>query len=363
MVHVGPAVAAEAAVWVARLHGPSRTARMEQECLQWQARSAEHRWAFERCTETWQEVGGLTLAALAGAFPDGADLSARETARGMKRRMNRRMWAVAATGGVALLCGGFLLTDPERYETGVGERRTVVLKDGSRISLNTASRIHVRWTPSRRIVELETGEALFEVAKDPRRPFVAVADGVEVRAIGTSFVVRSDAGAAGRDEASGDTSVTLIEGKVVVTKVSGKNERVSPVSPMSPMSSVMAVEMLPGERLRIALAPGLKSAEVAKDRPRIDQVTAWQRGEAVFDRATLREAVAEMNRYSPMRLALAEEGGLAQLRISGVYRTGDNASFARAVAELTGLRIVEHPDRIELLGRMTLTRPPPPLNR
>ena len=157
--------------------------------------------------------------------------------------------------------------------------------------------------------------------------------------------------------------MTLIEGKVVVTKVSGKNERVSPVSPMSPMSSVMAVEMLPGERLRIALAPGLKSAEVAKDRPRIDQVTAWQRGEAVFDRATLREAVAEMNRYSPMRLALAEEGGLAQLRISGVYRTGDNASFARAVAELTGLRIVEHPDRIELLGRMTLTRPPPPLNR
>ncbi|WP_431261482.1 FecR family protein [Roseateles chitinivorans] len=192
--------------------------------------------------------------------------------------MNRRMWAVAATGGVALLCGGFLLTNPERYETGVGERRTVVLKDGSRISLNTASRIHVRWTPSRRIVELETGEALFEVAKDPRRPFVAVANGVEVRAIGTSFVVRSDAGEARRDEASGGTSVTLIEGTVVVTQVSGKNERVSPVSPMSPMSSVMAVEMLPGERLRIALAPGLKSAEVAKDRPRIDQVTAWQRG-------------------------------------------------------------------------------------
>ncbi|WP_431286764.1 hypothetical protein [Roseateles chitinivorans] len=65
-----------------------------------------------------------------------------------------------------------------------------------------------------------------------------------------------------------------------------------------------------------------------------------------------------MNRYSPMRLALAEEGGLAQLRISGVYRTGDSASFARAVAELNGLRIVEHPDRIEMLGGTNLTRPP-----
>jgi transmembrane sensor len=56
-------VAAEAALWVARLHGPSRSREMELQCLEWQARSAAHRHAFERCTETWMEVPNAARAA------------------------------------------------------------------------------------------------------------------------------------------------------------------------------------------------------------------------------------------------------------------------------------------------------------
>lgn len=55
-------VAAEAATWIARLHGPQRCRRMERECLQWQSRSEAHRFAFERCTATWEEVRGTSLS-------------------------------------------------------------------------------------------------------------------------------------------------------------------------------------------------------------------------------------------------------------------------------------------------------------
>jgi transmembrane sensor len=81
----------------------------------------------------------------------------------------------------------------------------------------------------------------------------------------------------------------------------------------------------------------------------MDQVLAWKRGEAVFDNASLPEALAEMNRHSAA--PIMADPSLAGLRISGLYRTGDNAGFARAVAALHGLVLREHTDRLELLPR------------
>ena len=57
---VTPKIAARAALWIARLHGPDRSKEMERECLEWLARSPAHRYAFERCTETWLAVAAIT---------------------------------------------------------------------------------------------------------------------------------------------------------------------------------------------------------------------------------------------------------------------------------------------------------------
>jgi len=78
----------------------------------------------------------------------------------------------------------------------------------------------------------------------------------------------------------------------------------------------------------------------------MDQVLAWKRGEAVFDDASLQEALAEMNRYSAM--PIVADTSLAPLRISGQYKTGDNLGFAQAVATLHGLTVRAHADRLEL---------------
>lgn len=87
------------------------------------------------------------------------------------------------------------------------------------------------------------------------------------------------------------------------------------------------------------------------DRPRMDQVLAWKRGEAIFDDVALPEAVVEMNRYSATQIAVPAISAMSGLRVSGLFRTGDNAGFARAVAALHGLTVREYSNRLELLPK------------
>ncbi len=335
---VTPEIAAEAAVWVARLHGPDRSTRMERECVAWQARSAAHRMAFERCTDTWQDVECVTLRTYAAAT-SGMSVPTVRRSTWLPARMH---WAVVLTG---LLSGALLILQPwhdlETYSTGIGEQQTVVLHDGTRMSLNTATRVRVELAPAQRTVSVESGEALFEVAKDERRPFVVRVAGTEVVALGTVFFVQL-APAVGTSGSS--TAVTLIEGQVTVRAESRDGDGGALTG-----SRLMA----PGERVRLVKLPGFSTRGVPRettqvDRPRIDQVLAWKRNEAVFDDVALSDAMAEMNRYSRTPIVMVGGGAPSGLRVSGLFRTGDNVGFARAVAALDGLAVREYADRLEL---------------
>jgi len=341
-------IAAEAAVWIARLHGPDRSQRMERECRAWQTRSAAHRLAFERGTDLWMDAAGVNRAAVARAAA-----TTSVSAPAFAARVGRgKPWPWAAALTTAVLAGVLVLKpwrDGETYDTGVGEQRIVMLQDGTRMSLNTSTRVRVALGASRRIVDVEGGEALFEVAKDASRPFVVRAAGSEVTATGTAFVVRYTPAIEGRRDA---LDITLVEGRVVVQ---GATDGV-PSAQFTPV-----VEMSPGERLRVAgRLRGQVGAvpEPQVDRPRVDQVLAWKRGEAIFDNASLTEAVGEMNRYSTTLIRLADADALGGLRISGVFKTGDNASFARAVASLHGLAVHERADRLELAAERGLSALP-----
>jgi transmembrane sensor len=332
---VSPEIAAEAAVWVARLHGPDRSPQMERECLAWQARSAEHREAFERCTETWQDVPNVSVAnAYAAASGSGA-------ASGARRRWSLS-WAGAGALAVVIAGTGLLvqqLRDPGVYSTGVGEQHQVLLADGTRMSLNTGTRVRVDLGAERRSVKVEGGEALFEVGKDPRRPFVVRVAGSEVEALGTTFAVRFTPD---DSQPSQTLTVTLIEGQVAVRPLVGGGAGGVP-------AASHAVRLQAGERVRLSAAVAA-SAETSPrvDRPNIDAVMAWQRSEAVFDDAALADAVAEMNRYTRTPIVLLDASALADLRVSGLYRTSDSAGFARAVAALHGLDVHERQGRLEL---------------
>lgn len=344
-------LAAEAAVWIARLHSPHRSKHLERECLAWQARSEAHRLAFERCTDLWMDLGGVDRAAVERAAAKfrqaqqkvGQGTNPVPNPAPRSRGWNpQRPWIVALIASTVLAVTGVLVAhswlDADVYGTNLGEQRVVVLADGTRMSLNTSTRVRVDFEPSRRSVSVEGGEALFEVAKDVSRPFVVHAAGTKVTATGTAFLVRllSSGAAAGLD-------VTLVEGQVVVQ--GGDKSAATLAQPV-----VMAV----GDRLRVRGNPKgdgqlLPVAAPQIDRPPMDQVLAWKRGEAIFDNVSLRDALAEMNRYSGVPLVI--DTGLAELRISGQYRTGNNAGFARAVATLHGLQVRERAGLIELRPR------------
>lgn len=324
---VAPAIAAEAAVWLARLHGPDRSREMERDCLAWQAQSVMHRHAFERCTDIWQEVAGVHRGGYE-ALP-ATTQHPRATGGAASRR------AVLALASIGCACAaGWLLLASATYSTGVGEQRAITLADGSRVTLNTSTRIRVKLTEVARVVVVEHGEALFEVAKDVARPFVVSVSDAQVFATGTAFLVRRPASTEPGGEAF---VVTLLEGQVIVQSAGGG-------APSHP------VTLAPGQRLRVSRAVRSVAAMHADvDQPRLDQLMAWRSGFVLLDDVTLDAAVAEMNRYSTEQIKLIGPQALMALRVSGAFRAGDSKTFARAVAKLHGLVAQERAGGIVLV--------------
>jgi transmembrane sensor len=303
---------ADAAAWVTQLHGPDRDTNLEARVRRWMAEDRRHAAALESVTEAWQQSGNVPWHPLQRVS---------KSERGRKRMRT----AGAALAGMAALCAAlactiYLLRD-DTLATGPSEQRIVDLTDGSQVTLNANSRVVVQYNDRVRKITLATGEALFDVVKDRSRPFVVVAGHRKVIAIGTSFEVR-------REESAGSTfAVTLVEGHVAIEPIS------SPDSP--PNTSSNGVTLLnPGERLRFAGA-----TNESLDSPSIERVTAWRRGQLIFDNTSLGEAAAEFNRYGTRKLAI--DGATVQnLRVGGVFKISDPYSFAQSMASIYHLQII-----------------------
>jgi transmembrane sensor len=337
-----PATAlAEASVWVTRLHGPSRTRQMELDCLAWQAKSPANRLAFERATEVWQLVPNLPSAQAYAAVAR----AKRGPPAAPKGRLGWRAAAlgVGALAGVAVLAVGLGVQGVlgpwwpggEAYTTAFGEQRQVLLADGTRLWMNTETRLRVKLDAQARTVEVEAGEALFEVAHDAQRPFVVHAAASEVVALGTVFSVRLSPEAQPGPQA---LAVALLQGQVAVRASAGE-QGLAPAAP---------IVMQPGQRVRLVAANGGTAPVQQLDSPHVEQLLAWRQNEAAFDDVPLAEAVAEMNRYSRTPIVLSAQAAAAGKRVSGLFRTGDNLAFASAAAKLHGLELQQKPGRLEL---------------
>lgn len=294
-------VDAAAAAWLARLHGDENV-RPALEA--WLDEDPAHAAAFGRASEVW-------------AILPRAARTREETARvGSPPRpvgLPRVGIAIAASLVLALGVVWWSLGNAGDYATRPGEQKVATLEDGSRIALNTDTRVDVQFDGGRRHIELDKGEAMFEVAHDAERPFVVVAGDTRVEAIGTVFIVRRTAD---------DVIVTLIKGKVAVTR--------SP--PADGRGAGETLMLNPGEKLtepedgQIRIEP--ESVEIA---------TAWRRGQTVFDETPLGSAVTELNRYGGP-VIVVDDPRVAALPISGVFAT-NAADFAEAAATLHGLRV------------------------
>jgi transmembrane sensor len=222
------------------------------------------------------------------------------------RRLDRRaliggMSAAAAAVGALVLIP---VLAGRRYSTDIGEIRRVPLADGSLAAINTNTEIAVDLQPNRRAVRLDRGEAWFQVAKDPARPFVVTAGSTRVRAVGTAFSVR---------RRTMGVEVLVTEGVVEVW--SGKGGATRRVSA--------------GDRIFVSETAGPAKA---LHRPlEMDRALAWRDGQIVLDGDTIAAAVSEFNRYNTRKIVITDPQ-LEGRRIIGWFHTNEPESFARAVA-------------------------------
>jgi transmembrane sensor len=326
---IPPERLAEAGVWIARLHGDERDRDLEKGFRQWLRADAMNAKAFEIATEVWELAPNLRRI-----VPFASDAPAT---RQVRFSFALPALAAAVSAMLLMVIAAVLYLHSSSITTGVGEQRSVTLNDGTRIYLNTATRVVVSYDKHFRKVELTAGEALFDVAKRPDWPFIVTAGDRQVRALGTSFVVRRE---------DHRLAVTLVEGTVSVSSLSGDGSPVSaePNTVNSPLPKGKIFTLTPGQQL--TFTPG-KAPQL--DVTPLDKATAWRRGEIILNDTPLREAVAEMNRYSMVKLTI-ERVEAADMPVTGLFQAGDSTSFAQAVSQTYGLRTAEHGAEIVLLG-------------
>lgn len=308
-LEITPELIAEAAAWLSVLHGPRRTLQMERGFAQWLKTSPAHARAFEEATQIWEQTANLPRPQTLRRAP-------------VRRPFFQYALPIAASVLLAAVASIFYVRN-SGIVTDVGEQRVLALDDGSRVIMNTGSRVVISYTAGTRKVQLKAGEALFEVAKDRTRPFIVVAGDRQVRALGTTFSVRR-----GDDR----VAVTLVEGRVEVT---------------TDASGTTPTTLSPGERLTL-----IDNVKPHLDTPPLDKVLAWERREVAFDDTPLADAIAEMNRYS--RIPLVVEGGHAdQIRVTGLFRAGDSLSFSRALSHAFPISVQQEQGRIVLQANAT----------
>lgn len=316
-------IAAEARDWILRRREPD----FEAASAAWRAADPRHDEAYRQAERVWSALG-RTAQARGGEWR-GPDVANRPAARRFA------VPAAIAAGLVVAVTVGFNLDriapGGDHIETRTAQLQTVHLRDGSRVVVGARSSVDVRLDQDARRVILNDGEAFFEVAHDARRPFTVVTDDAVIRVLGTRFDVRRT-----RD----GTQVSVLDGRVEVRRKT--------VLPALIGASAGPERVLTGgERVRIDR--GEKPGDAL---PASVEAGSWRRGRLLYDNASLRDIVADANRYSDRPIRLADDS-VGDLRVTLSFRSDaiddlianlDQALPIRAEAQTDG-SVVLAPER------------------
>ena len=322
----------EALDWLLKVEAAPGDDALRRALEAWRMRSEAHDEAYRSVARVWRLAGALppdyseqVTRATAGASDPAAGTgrdqrpalaaAAGDAAAPRRPRHRRRVLqgAVAAAFLAAVL--GYLaptlrlhlLAD---HVTGVGEIRAVALEDGSRLHLDAESAVAVSFEAGARRVNLLAGQAFFEVAAAPARPFTVRAEGVSVTVTGTAFSVRAQA-----------VAVAVASGAVEVA--SGR-------------PGDKAVRLAAGDRLSLTPATG----RLLRDRVRPADVAPWRDRQLVAEGTPLGEVVEQLGRHHRGAILLRDPA-LAERRITGVFNLDDPVGALRAAAGTQNARVTE----------------------
>jgi transmembrane sensor len=235
--------------------------------------------------------------------------------------------AIAAMFTLPLIVGiawHFLASDGKSYRTQIGKTNTIPLSDGSRVTLNTDTQIHVALDKSARHVELYKGEAFFKVAKDSNRPFIVSVGNKRIIAVGTAFSVRRD---------NDDVRVVVIEGRVRLERIG--QEGAAPVTQLDA-----------GAEARTAQSGVLVEKHPLSE---AEQALSWRSGYVTFQDTALSDAIAEFNRYNARKIVI-EDPRIATIHIGGNFRSDNADAFLWLLQSGFPIKVEQHEDRVVLKG-------------
>lgn len=305
---------AAAARWVARIDADDWSDAREAELQAWIALDSRNQGALLRAQAAWITLDAPAIAGHDAPSPTHDSLISR-----------RRVLAGGGLALVASVAGGvFVLSGGTSYTTAVGEIRRVPLADGSTAAINTASQIDVKLAEATRKVRIDRGEAWFQVAKDPERPFIVEAGRIRVQAVGTAFSVRL------RDNGA---DILVTEGVVEAWAYGTQGNRIRLAA---------GAQAFIANNAAVDLAPEAASS--------VDRALAWRNGKIDLAGERLDSAVAEFNRYNERKLIL-EDPALGAEQLDGVFRTDDPEGFANAVRSTLAIPVDTSNQLVIRIGR------------
>jgi transmembrane sensor len=297
-----------AAAWIAKRDTGPWTDADAAALDAWLASSVGHRVAYYRLNAAWLEAGRLQALG-APAAPASRAVT--------KHTAFARPVAIAASIVIVVIAAFFVIraqwSHADRYSTVVGGLAAVPMPDGSRVTLNTNSELRVALDTRARVIELEHGEAFFEVAPDPARPFIVKVGGKRVIAVGTQFAVRRE---------GEDVRVTVSEGTVRFETL------------LLPAGTIARAEH--------------DAVLVQKTSAReIEQSLTWRTGVLTFRDTPLADAVAEFNRYNTRKIVI-DDPEIASVQVGGIFRSTNLDPFVHLLEEAFPIRASAEGDRIVL---------------
>jgi transmembrane sensor len=310
-LHTDNTIDDEASIWLVRLDDGNLSAQSRKELKAWLSADKRHQVALKAMADIWNDMDEVLLM-----------LNDEDSLKDVSFWPVLKPVMLAAS--ISFLTLFFWLAMPlnivkNSYVTLVGQQMDTTFEDGSIIHLNTNSHIETEFSNEKRIIKLIKGEALFEVAHDPNRPFIVYAGDRLVQAIGTKFVVHLE---------SENIHVTVTDGKVKMSKV----EHNTTLSDIKELNSATIqkddIFIAKGEKV---IASGNVVPQITHIKPEnIERELSWLNGKLNFDNERLFDVIKEINRYDDIEIVL-KDPSLHNIRISGRFDLGDSEALIEAI--------------------------------
>ncbi|CAN7373045.1 FecR domain-containing protein [Pseudorhodoferax sp. LjRoot39] len=308
------AVVAQAADWRALLQSGSASAAQEEACAVWRAADARHELAWQRLAAFDDELQAGTRGAHAAGAPAAREALHAVAQRMARRRMGRWALGLAGTGAVAWQLREHTPWPAlaAAHRTATGERRSLMLEDGTQLQIASASAVDVHFTGAERRILLHAGEVLVQSGHGDARPLRVQTREGSVAPVGTRFTVRHDD--AGGWGTRGCCTVAVLQGAVDVQAGQGD-----------------AVRVVAGRQARFGADGVTPPTQAPAD------VDAWVDDMLVADRMPLADFVAALARWRPGVLRCAPEA--AALRITGAFPLDDTDRALAMLVRILPVRV------------------------